>query len=248
MATSARKFGLESFADDQLRSLDPETARKAGIAMHYVDNDVTDIARVAEFEHTTPDATDAPGLRNAWCRLLETIHRMAKFQPGAFRDFHNHPLNEANLLTWSDNAKESWQRRLYDDLTRDKEYEDRHSTLPDRTNNHEPPAVSNTGIIFDELRYLNWKSVNSLLLQAQQFHKRVETSIDAAIQDRRASPELKGPRTSNPTAGPRYAISMGQFQNYQHDINKTKSEAMDENDWRALILELRAPEQKCQGL
>ncbi|KAL8985704.1 MAG: hypothetical protein Q9205_000655 [Flavoplaca limonia] len=246
MIMSARRCGLESFAMDQLRSLDSETARKAEIAMEDVDNDLMGTCRVAEFEQTTADATDAHGLGNAWCRLLETIHRLAKFQPGGFRDFHNHPLDEANLLSWPDNPEESWQRRLYDELTQDKEHENRHSRLPDGTDKPEPSAVSNTGISFDELRYLNWKSVNSLLLQAQQFHKRVETSIDAAIQDRRASPELKGRRTTNPTAGPRYAISTTHLQSYQHDINKAKTQAMNENEWRAVILDLRKPEQSFQ--
>lgn len=240
---SARRCGLESFAVDQLRSLDSETARKVETAIQDVDNDLMDTCRVAEFEQTTADATDAHRLGNAWCRLLRTIHRIAEFQPGGFRDFHNHPLDEANLLSWPDNAEESWQRRLYDELTQDKEHENRHSTLSDGTDKAEPSAVSNTGISFDELRYLNWKSINSLLLQAQQFHKRVETSIDAAIPDIRAPPELKGRRTTNSTAGPRYAISTAHLQRYQHDISKAKTQAMDENDWRALILDLRKPEQ-----
>ncbi|KAI4263485.1 MAG: hypothetical protein L6R42_001365 [Xanthoria sp. 1 TBL-2021] len=239
MKISARRCGLRSFAEDQLRLLDSETALSAETAMQADDNDCVDLAPLGEGEQASIDANYGHDFEYACTEMLGLIRRMVKFQPGNFRDFHNHPLDEANLLTWPDIAKESWQRKLYDELTRDKEHENRNPTSLDGTDDHEPLAVSNTGIRFDELRYLNWKAINSLLVEAQQFDKRVEISTDTAIWDRRASPELK---TKKPMAGARYALSMEQLQAYLHDICEEKAREMGEDDWRALILRLRKPE------
>ena len=248
MTISARQCGFESFAGDQLRLLDSETAPSAATVMQAVNNDLVDLARPVEGEQAKIDADDADHFGTACTEWIEILHRMATSQPGNFRDFRNHPIDETNLLTWPDNAEESWQRKLYDELTQDKAHESRHPTLLDGPDGDEPVAVSNTGIEFDQLRYQNWKTINRLLIQAQQLDKRVEVSTDAAIQDRKAFPGLKGSRTTNPTAGPRYLISKEQLQTYQHDIEIEKAKEMNEIDWRTQILRLRKPEDESHHL
>ena len=243
MAISAKRCGLASFAEDQLRLLDSGTARSAKSVVQAVNNDPRYSAEVGEVQPTKMDASDADTFSHARPEMLGILHRIAKTQPGEFRNFHEHPLDEVNWLTWPNNAEESWQRQLYDELTQDKAH-----GVSKEVSDHEPSAVSNTGIFFDDLRYLNWKTINSLLVQAQQFDKREGISTDEAIQDRRASPKLKGARSTNPTAGLRYAISTEQLQGYQHDISTEKARATNEDDWRAVILELRKPEHDFQIL
>ncbi|KAL8999758.1 MAG: hypothetical protein Q9169_001431 [Polycauliona sp. 2 TL-2023] len=217
-----------------------QNAPSAEPRVQAVDDDFVLLAEAGGVQPTRLD--NAHSSEDAWPELLDVLYRMADFAPGDFRDFHNHPLDETNKFTWPSNARESWQRNLYDELTRDKNYEDQHPTLFNGTDKYGPSAISNTGIRFDELRYLNWKSINGLLLQAQHFDMHEKISTDAAIQDRRASSKLQGARTTNPTAGVRYAITTEQLDNYQDDINKEKARKMDEDDWRAVILELRKPE------
>ncbi|CAL8579119.1 hypothetical protein XPA_004875 [Xanthoria parietina] len=240
MTISAKRCGLGSFAEEQLKLYNSETAL---IAMQGGSNDCVDSARLGKGKQAKIDANDALNFRNACTEMLEFIHRMMRFQPGDFRDFQNHPLNEANLLTWPDNAEESWQRKLYDELTQDKEHENRHPTSRDGADDQKHLAVSNTGVRFDELRYLNWKAINSLLVQAEQSDKRVKTSTGVAAWNGRASPEGK---TTKSTSGVRCAISMGQLQTYLHAICKEKARELGEGDWRELILRLRKPEHDFQ--
>ncbi|KAI4098620.1 MAG: hypothetical protein LQ339_006353 [Xanthoria mediterranea] len=240
MTISAKRCGLGSFAEEQLRLFDSEIALSA---MQAGNNDCVDSARLGKGKQAQIDANDALNFRNACTEMLELIHRMMRFQPGDFRDFQNHPFNEANLLTWPDNAEESWQRKLYDELTQDKEHENRHPTSPDGADDQKPLAVSNTGVRFDELRYLNWKAINSLLVQAEQSDKRVKTSTGVAAWNGRASPKVK---TTKSTSGVRCAISIEQLQTYLHAIRKEKARGLGEDDWRELILRLRKPEHDFQ--
>ena len=246
MIIAARRCGLESFSEEHSKLLDPYILPGAVTSVQPVDNSSVDLAGLAGSEQGTNYADDVHGFENTCAEMLNVLDRIGKFQPGGFRDVRNYPLDEGTFLAWPDIAEEGWQRKLYDELTREADLENRHPMSLDEINDHETPAVSNTGIAFDELRYLNWKTINSLLIQAQAFDKRVEVSTDAAIRDRRASPERKGSKTTNPTAGPRYAVSTAQLEAYRQDVYNEKAKEIDEDSWRALILQLRKPAHEAQ--
>ncbi|KAL8913620.1 MAG: hypothetical protein Q9171_001585 [Xanthocarpia ochracea] len=246
MTIAARRCGLGSLFEEHSKLLDPEIAPGAETPMQSVDNNSVDLAGLAGTEQGTNYADDAHRFENTCAEMLHVLDRMGKFQPGGFRDVKNYPLDEGTFLAWPDIAEEGWQRKLYDELTQQEDHENRYPMSLDEINDQETPAVSNTGIAFDELRYLNWKTINSLLVQAQAFDKRVEVSTDAAIRDRRASPERRGSKTTNPTAGPRYVVSTAQLETYQQDKYNEKAREIDEDSWRALILRLREPAHEAQ--
>ncbi|KAL9110904.1 MAG: hypothetical protein Q9187_007992, partial [Circinaria calcarea] len=86
---------------------------------------------------------------------------------------HNHRnLKEAQpprdgLWAGPDDADEVWQRKLYDELSVDPVRKSSESSTT--VARHQSSPLSPTGFKLDELRYLSWKAINRLLLQAERF-------------------------------------------------------------------------------
>ncbi|KAL8682548.1 MAG: hypothetical protein Q9186_001401 [Xanthomendoza sp. 1 TL-2023] len=239
MTVAARRCGLDSFAEDQLNLLEPESSIRAKVTAEAVDNDSVEPSALAEVERENPKTEDAHKFEDLCAWMLTSINRVKDLQPGSFSTFYERPLEEGDFDAWPDSAEESWRRRLYDELTLEKDHRNARPALKAQSNLKDIIAVSDTGIHFDCLRYSNWKTINSLLIQAEAFEQRHRASTDAAIRDGRASLQQKGSNTTDNTAGARYPVTMEQFQAYQQDVRNERAKDMTEEQWRNRILRLR---------
>lgn len=236
---AAKQCGLESFAEDQLDLQGPESSLRAKLAAEASDNRSVEPPTPVAVESGGSSRSQADEFGDLCAEMLTTVDRMKRSQPGSFRNFCKHPFDDRYFLTWPDLAEESWQRKLYEELTLVKGYENIH---PAESTLDETMAVSNTDIPFSELRYSNWKAINSLLIQAGRFQTRLEASTDLAIRERRASSWEKGPKTTGNAAGARHPMTLEQIEAYQQDVDNERSKVMTEEEWRNMILRLRKPE------
>ena len=93
-------------------------------------------------------------------------------------NFKTLPLKRISILPWVSTVDEEWHKRLYDELTLDQAAPA--AMPPDGTQEDEtwPAAETASGFPLDELRYLNWKAVNDLLMQAEPFEASRERLVD----------------------------------------------------------------------
>ncbi|KAL8727306.1 MAG: hypothetical protein Q9166_006137 [cf. Caloplaca sp. 2 TL-2023] len=241
MAIAARRCGLNSFYEDQSKLLDTE---RAEAALEAITNEPIELTTLAETTPSRFNTDEAHRFIDLCAQASNTINRMQKTQPGDFRNFDEHPLDQESFLAWPDVAQESWQRKLYDELTLSQSREGSYPTLEYERDGHETVAVSNTGVEFDKLRYLSWITINNLLIQAEEFEKHLEASTNAAIRDRKA--QQKGSRTTEGAAGPRYPVTIDQYRAYRQDIDDIRAKEMTEEEWRHRILRLRNTEYESQ--
>ncbi|KAL8737069.1 MAG: hypothetical protein Q9181_002054 [Wetmoreana brouardii] len=245
MTVAARRCGLESFAGEQLQQLAPESAVQARTAVQSVeDNAVQQCLSVGQPQGSL-QANDVNRFEDLCAYVCTSLDRIESVQCGkTWRDFHENPIDEETVFRWPEDADESWQRKLYDELTLEKDDGPSTSAVIEGSYDYlnAVPAVSDTGIPFEELRYLNWKTINRLLLQAEVFEKRLEASTDAAIQARRASPHQRTTTGHERPSKSRHPVTVNQLQAYQQDVENERHRKMTEEEWRTRILRLRNPD------
>ena len=158
-----------------------------------------------------------------------------------FHQFHNlkaAPINRASITSWMTNVDEDWQRRLYDELTLDLAA----PTVPPldglRELEKKPPAESATGLPLDELRYLNWKSINDLLMQAEPFEARREQLVEEAIAEGKSAQKSKT-SWSKTLSGKTSKYGSGTLQADLEYIKAACTHRFTESEWREKILSLR---------
>ena len=161
--------------------------------------------------------------------------RLNSRQPYNLKDLS---LNRISITSWKSSVDESWQKRLYDELTLDLAAPP--GIRPDETQEVEkrPVAKSATGFSLDELRYLNWKSVNNLLIQAEPFEAREERLVDEAIAQGKSVPKSKTFKSKNLDGND----SIDKTSSLQTDLKEVIaacSERLTESEWREKILRLR---------
>ncbi|KAL9603958.1 MAG: hypothetical protein Q9179_002020 [Wetmoreana sp. 5 TL-2023] len=245
MTVAARRCGLESYAGEQLEQLAPESASRARTAVQYVEDNAVQQSLSVEQPQASLQTNDVNSFEDLCAYMCTSLDRMKSLQCGKFRrDFHKNPIDEETVFRWPEVADESWQRKLYDELTLEKNGGQSTSAVIEDSYDYlnAVPAVSDTGIPFDELRYSNWKAINRLLVQAEVFENRFEASTNAAIQERRASPHQ---RTTTGREGPskgRHPATVHQLQAYQQDAENERRRKMTEEEWRTRILRLRNPD------
>ena len=241
LAAAARRCGLESFVESELQLLIPERFLQIKSALQEEDEDIMELFKITRTEDEDTGLDEVQKFEALCTETCQSLIRMKDLQHGRFRDFRQYPVNEPTAFTWPTLAKEHWERKLYDELT----YEEGHKPSDpallngfDQTKNT-LPAISDTGVPFDELRYENWKTVNNLLVQAEAWERRTETSADAAIQERRApNPGERIGGTSGATTI-RHPLSMQQFEAYRQDVETEERTKLTEEAWRSKILRLR---------
>lgn len=163
--------------------------------------------------------------------------RLTALNKEKFRNFKENPLDSLSIWEWPRGSDTNWERQLYDELTVDatsKVASQNSVNLSDSSH----VAMSDTGIPFDELRFLNWQSINNLLAQAEAFDRRTKVEVDEAIQEGRPVTQASGG-----PAGPRHHGDKFRYppslKIYKQDLEDEKNRLMNQREWKDRILALR---------
>lgn len=163
---------------------------------------------------------------------LQIFEEVTRNRP-TVQDFGKQPLPMTLLPVQDSDVAETEMRNLYDEMTTETSSQGGEQNASAGSSTADAPTQTTTSIPFGELRYMNWKSVNWLLEQAdasdRAYIKRVDEAIAiGAVPPRRTtSPELGGSES--------YGLS---------DVARTRAEqrTRDESEaeaWRQRILALR---------
>ncbi|KAL9587156.1 MAG: hypothetical protein Q9212_000429 [Teloschistes hypoglaucus] len=234
----------DEFFQEQLQDLAPRLPSGAKTAADLADRSMFNTQLFAGQGLEAPSVDDVRAFQ-CFCETVQlSFERMERVQSGKYRDLTNNPVDEKTIFDWPDTGEESWQRSLYEELT----YEgNQKSSRPSQVEQDLDPqhlahAVSDTGIRFDELRYSNWKTINKLLIQTEVSEGSRETSTNAAMKERRASPQ-HGSTTGDKRLSRGRSIATAQhFQQYQQAAETERARQMTEQEWRQRILRLRNPD------
>ncbi|SLM41122.1 hypothetical protein LPUS_12042 [Lasallia pustulata] len=141
------------------------------------------------------------------------------------------PVNRISITSCTPSVDEDWQRRLYDELTLDLAAP---MAVPldetQETDKERPVVETTTGFPLDELRYLNWKSVNELLMQAEPFEARKELLVDEAMAQGKSVPNSPVKDYKHGAATLQAELKAAIAARTQHPT---------ESEWRETILRLR---------
>ena len=169
------------------------------------------------------------------------------------------------MSKWSSRrpAKEAWQRKLYDELTLDpntpsitlpklsKDLEDEKLAHEDQEVEDTSHVVarsiahlreSPTGFALGELRYLNWKTINEILSQAEVFEEKLKQKVDLAIEQGRPVRHIRS-RANLKNPKDKYKFMFDQIQVHLADLESEAAKEESEVQWREKILRLRANEE-----
>lgn len=244
VAAAASGCGLKGFVENQLESLAPERPPQASPAVQSVEERKTEPFSVRKLEHEPPNTGQVHAFEDLCSEISRVLLRMDSTQPGKFRDFLQYPVDQPTILKWPEVAEEAWQRRLYDELTFEANHKGSGPTLVDSLNQSEDatPAFSDTGFRFDELRYVNWKTINNLLIQAEAWERRVGASTDAAIKEQKALVKAKVSSRQSGATAIRTPLTMQQLEAFQRDVQTEQARLITEEEWRNRVLRLRDPD------
>ncbi|KAI4151248.1 MAG: hypothetical protein LQ341_000939 [Variospora aurantia] len=244
-AAAAASCSLETFFEEQMHSLPPESLWRIRSAL-------TSVEKHAPEQLLPPRPTPQDfGIVNMdefedFCvGVRSSLEDACILQTAGFRNFREHPIDEPPILAWPELGKETWQRKLYDDLTMEQSSKDSRPSSVEGHNgfpNGVPeamPDISNTGIPFNELRYANWKTINNLLVQAEAWERHAKALADTDIKDTGEQKTLPRKRDLNNTSAILYPISVQQFKAYQQDIENERVRSISEAEWRNRIIKLR---------
>ncbi|KAL8972877.1 MAG: hypothetical protein Q9183_000304 [Haloplaca sp. 2 TL-2023] len=241
MTVVARSCGLESYAEEQLQALAPEIVVQSVQTKPLLDFFTT------EEKSRKWQSGDARACKDMCTDIHEYLDRMKDMKCGTFRNFKEDPLDEDTVFAWPEVANESWQRKLYDEVSLDPNRGRSSKPSPARVEDmvdfqDQLPSISDTGIEFDELRYLNWKTINTLLVQAEVYEKRREASTNAAIEEQSPSSVPQGTTSHGKLDKAPHLTSADRVHAYLEDVENERNRQMTEEEWRTSILRLRNPE------
>ncbi|KAL8655811.1 MAG: hypothetical protein Q9210_000652 [Variospora velana] len=233
-AAAAASCSLESFVEEQVHSLPPESLWRIRSALTSVEKHTP--------EQLLPPGPTPQGLGienmdefGDFCDgVRSSLEDAGILQTAGFRNFHEHPIDEPPIFAWPETGKETWQRKLYDDLTMEQSSKDSRPSSVEGHNgfpNGVPeamPDISNTGIPFDELRYANWKTINNLLVQAEAWERHAKALAETDIKDTAEQKTLPRKRDLTNTSAIHYPVSVQQFKVYQQDIENERDQSADD--------------------
>ena len=143
---------------------------------------------------------------------------------------------QPSIWLWPIVVPEERQRNLYHEMSSNSS----DILPPGALNESSDRAVSPTDISFANLRYRNWKTINSLLMQAEAFESRPERSKNSGYK--------KGPwAAANPNLvtkfedGSTYPRHSPWLLEQLDDIRMESTKQYTEQEWRDKILNLRSP-------
>lgn len=248
LAAAAASCGLESFVEEQLQSLPPESLWRTQSALTSVEKYTPEQLLPLEPVSEGLDTDNIEVFRDMCNTVCSSLEDAGVLQDSGFRNFSEHPIDEPTMFEWPKMDKETWQNKLYNDLTVDRNSKDLRPTSAEGLNGiscgapDTMPGVSNTGIPFDELRYANWKTINKLLAQAEAWERNADVLSGTATSDTRERKTL--PRKMDSINGTgasavHYPVSARQLEAYQQDIENERARSMSEEEWRNRIIKLR---------
>ncbi|KAL8840921.1 MAG: hypothetical protein Q9170_001114 [Blastenia crenularia] len=240
LTAAAQACGLESFVEDELQCLAPKNLLQARSAVQSVDETTAKHFYATQLKQDCLDGDQVHAFHHLCTEIDHSLNHVEDIQSGKFRDLLQYPINEPTTFKWPEVAEESWQRKLYDELTVEKgQKEPDLRSLSGDQSEDTIPAVSDTGVPFDELRYSNWKTINNLLIQAEAWERRSAASTDAAIKRKQASFQQKNPAGSSGPSAARYLPWMEQFKTFQQNNQDEQATHWTEDAWRRRIFRLR---------
>lgn len=244
MATAAKACGDDEFFQEQVQDLAPRLPMGAKTAADLAKQSLLHKPFSAGKGSEGPSVDHIRAFQYFCEKVRLSFERMQRVQPGKFRDLTNHPSDEKTIFDWPDIAEESWQRRLYEESTSER---NQRSSSPSQDEQaldpeHRAPAVSDTGIRLDGLRYSNWKTINKLLVQTEVSEKRREESANATMKETRVSPQPESTMANERPNQGRSIVTAQQFQEYQQDAETERARRTTEQEWRKRILRLRDPD------
>ena len=240
-----RSCDLGGFLEDQIQSL-PDTASAAiQIALQHdfrPPNDPDHEQEVHPLELNF-EYMDAFG---RLCSKMEQSMARMNLQTNIFRNLQEHPVNPVGISVWPGPGKDEWERKLYEEQTlvptsQGPQLSDASSRSVASNSRNPGPAYSNTGLPFDELRYLNWRDINNLLIQAELHEARTRISVDEAVLQGRSVSRAKSSQIGPGQAEQQRIDERNQLAAHRLDAKNEAFKGMTEEGWRSKILRLRDP-------
>lgn len=151
-------------------------------------------------------------------------------------DLEKNPVKQDNFFAWPFHVEESWQRKLWDELSQPP-LKASATSEPIATQN-KPIARVSTGLALEEVRYRNWKGINDLLLQAEMSEAKIQSSADAAIKDGTATRNMRGSSRQS-DKNKLQLLFRNQALERAKELKEAASWNWTEDTWRQKILTLR---------
>ena len=237
LCIACSKAGIESYALEQLQM--SKHAPKESSLKRLLDISTPNVIGASKFISSTKSTTHFQYIRDIGEELDTIRDQIAERR---FRNLKNISFGHPSIWPWSTRGNEAWQRKLYDELTSD-------SSAPalappnaaeQSTGGHRVSPESSTGYPLDELRYLNWRSINDLLMQAEVFENRVEQAVNKAItQGKPASSPRNVRYLKNSSKQKEHEYVSAQLKAYRKDVGVETARRETEEEWRNRVLTLR---------
>lgn len=231
---AAQRAGMEDLVTELMPSESEDSVKES----------TAPIAEIKQATSPTPsqDSMEAHARESSY--LFELILAELKCLRKRFNsrltcDLKTLPLNRLSITPWTPRVDESWQQRLYDELTLDSAAPTVNIFSRTREIERERLVVeSATGFPLEELRYLNWRSVNEILVQAEPFEAKRERLVDEAIARGNSVPKSNTSRF-NSLPGKDSTQNPPTLQTDLSGIMAACAQPLTESEWREKILRLR---------
>ncbi|KAL9613590.1 MAG: hypothetical protein Q9167_001872 [Letrouitia subvulpina] len=235
-ARSCSYSGIKSFLSEQLKfmELESSSADIKAIERGFELADKQNTTKRFSVEESDYDEDDETATEVAYANISARLTALNKEK---FRNFKENPLDSLSIWEWPRGSDIDWERQLYDELTVDATPK-RAARNSVNLSNNSHVARSDTGIPFDELRFLNWQSINDLLVQAEAFDKRTKVKVDEAIQEGRPVTQASDEPTGQKHHGDKFRY-LPSLKLYKQDLEDEKNRPMNKREWQDRILTLR---------
>lgn len=187
LATAARNTGLESYVADQVYMFGN---RLSGHELGEIQKALKERAVWETSYKSIPDSTP-PAIR---MRRVEYIRKFSNETIALLDNLGKQKfdspfeLRKTSIWAWPNPSNEQWQRELYDELTLDSPENAASANAPsgilssrkDRILSHRTTR-SRTGFLLSELRYLQFSSINNILLASDVWETKKQNSEREAM-------------------------------------------------------------------
>lgn len=235
-ARSCSHSDIKSFPLEQLESMELESPsayiKAIELGFEIADkHNSTERLSVEKSDYSEDDKTAT----KAVCANISA--RLTALNKEKFRNFKENPLDSMSIWEWPHGSDTNWERQLYDELTVDATSK---GAFQNSINSSDSSRVarSDTGIPFDELRFLNWQSINNLLVQAEAFDRRTKIKVDEAIQAGQPVTQASGGPAGQKHHGNKFRYPPS-LEFYKQDLEDEKKRPMNQKEWQDRILALR---------
>ena len=255
-ASAAAKTGLTSYVwaeFEEIGSTGGQATSIESVIQHEMDVQSTMSEEITPQPQTTPPADWSQQVWSSLDILREGLARKVSIH------WRSDPVLQMSIWSSQRSAEEAWQQKLYDELTldpnappaafsgRSKDVENVQGPHVDQENEVTDDIVtgsrahvreSPTGFPLDQLRYLNWKTMNEILSQAEVFEERLKLKVDLAIEQGQPVRQIRSKANVNKPKN-EYKFMFDQIQAHRTDLEREAAKEESEDEWREKILRLR---------